>query len=462
MEKGGKMSMNSELLCRISPGDITVNRQVALRFTMKSQGSREVKFYNEGDYTAQKIPNINEATPLSDVTYFYFFFTYGDATDALMKGDVENIQFTWRDKNWDVAECTDPNIGIYWKICPLKDIIWEAHADPEKSELVIDFPDVVCNGAVGTAYAYLQIGSNKDRIEMSVEKYPEPKIENFKVLSSGPHYIGEKGTLGWTIKNHANYTISLDGSPVIQDTDDYKTEVEIKYGEYTLTAQNRAGTVDQQKTEFDLKIINNFEINEMSPTKAVLSWEIEERNADEWKLKGFSFQELKAKEDKKEIQTETTSDRTFELIVTPKNSGDKVYKDASFVAPVIESFKVKHEKVNKSERLDCEDMLTEVDENGFISPNLIRGEHRDGYCTSFSFSCKGGGGGGGNSYNHHFTWTVKNVESCYITVNGNRQGSYDASVTNCTVTNQYEKCTGTLEAEGQYKYTVYKDSEEEK
>lgn len=458
------MSMDSELLCRISPGDITVNRQVALRFTMKSRENREVKFYNEGDYTAQKIPNINEATPLSDVTYFYFFFTYGDATDALMKGDVENIQFTWRDKNWDVAECTDPNIGIYWKICPVKDIVWEAHADPEKSELVIEFPDVVCNGTVGTAYAYLQEGSSKDRIAVPVEKYPEPKIENFKVLSSGPYYIGEKGTIGWTIKNHANYTIKLDGSPVIQDTDDYKMEVEIKYGKYVLEAQNRACTVDQQKTGFEMNIIKNFEMNELSPSKAVLSWEIEERNADKWYLKEFEDLKLAAKADKMEIQTETTSDRTFELIVTPKNSSENVYEDIPFLMPTIESFTVNNTKVNKSERLDCEDMLTEVDENGFISPNLIRGEHRDGYCTSFSFSCKGGGGGGGggNSYNHHFTWAVKNVKNCYITVNGDKQGPYGEYVTGCTIKDHYEKCTGTLEANGQYMYAVYKDSEEEK
>lgn len=450
--------MEKEILCTMSPDEITVTRQVAMTFTMMHQGDKDVTFINEGGYKAEDIPDIDSSEMLDGVTYFYFYFTYGDTPEALVDGNEDRIEFQCDSEDWDVVGGDKSNYGYVWKICPRDTIVWKADGQESNSELVIEFPDINCNGAVGTAYAYVREGKEENPLAISIKKYLNPQIKDLKILPDEPdkpYFIGEKGWIGWTIPNHASFNISLDDVPVNQNSDDHKMEVDIKYGDYTLKVTNKIGTCESQNTHFPLDIIKQFSIDNLSASKAVMSWEIEEKNADDWKLKGFSITELKSTETHKEISAETTTDRKFTLMAQPKGSAVWVTDEKAFVMPVIDSFTVTSKKVDKQDRLDCENILMERDLNGFVPLELITADGLDEYATPFCFACKGGGGGGSSTYDHCYIWSGRNVDKYYLTVGGDKK-EFDKDTTSYTIRNQDEYGSAVLEAEGQYQYTVRK------
>lgn len=451
--------MEKEILCTMSPNEITVTRQVAITFTMMHQGDQDVTFINENGYTTKDIPDIDSSETLDDLTYFYFYFMYGDTPEALVDGKEDRIEFQCDSEDWDVAggDKSESNSSYLWKICPRETIVWKAGGKGRNSELVIEFPDINCIGKVGTAYAYVKEGKEGTPIAIPIIKYHNPQIIDLKVLpneSGKQYFIGEKGWIGWTIPNHASFNISLDGVPVIQNADDHKMEVDIKYGDYSLEVVNKADTRELQSTQFQLEIIKSFSIDNLSASEAVMSWEIEVKNADRWELMGFTLTELNPKETNKPIETNTTDDRKFALMAHPKGSGEGewVTDEKDFKMPVIDSFTVADTTVNKQKRTNCEDRLMGQDLNGFVPIGLIMADGSDEYVTPFYFTCKGGGGG--PFYDHSYTWSGRNVEQYYLTVGGARNGPYDKDTTSKTIRNHDKSDSALLEAEGQYHYTV--------
>lgn len=437
----------------INPDNITVSRKADLIFSMDNGGGDTVTFWNEGGYTAKDIPDIDSGETLAGVSYFYLYFLYGEAADALMEGDGSSITEKLNCLGWSIVKCSDVKIHTYWKLVPEQTMVWKQDSKEVRlSQAVVQFSDIVCNSAVGTTYLCLQ-NEKKAVQKLPIHKCPMPNVSDLRIVNSNP-YIGERGTIGWRVENYASFTVTLDGNPVEQSGEYHEETVDIRYGEYAIEVKNRADTVVKKKIAFPLEIIRTFEVERLTETQATFCWEVEEKNADAWEIKQIASNI--AAEGEQTYDVRTTEDREFKMTARPKGSSDWVEKSVPFQMPIIKSFGKGTASGNVT---DCGRLMKRYERNGFLSRGLVLLSAMESeVCTSYQFSCKGGGGGGGGStYSHTYHWSGEHVEQYKLQMDSGKEfGPYSADINTVTVQTDSSDDGAWLIAEGSYSYTVKK------
>lgn len=443
----------NEVTPSINPNNLTVTNKEALTLVLDNLGETDITLHNDHGYTAADVPDFDSPKELEGFDYFYLFFDYGDQPEDLMEGDGSSIQyhFSQPETDWDIISVLDPTRGTYWKLCPVKTLVWKRGSvgDPNV-QVAIKFSEIRCNAVSGKTQMHIKPRLG-DTLSVDLWKHPMPSIADFKPASAIPCYIGEKGVLQWTVPDHSFFTIRFNGTELHPDKDFQEETVTIQYGEYLLEVKNRADYTVQKKTQFPLEIIRQFEVNKLTPQEATFTWDVEEKNADKWYIKQVA-DNLSASGKQQTFPTATTADRTFEMIAVIKGCSTTVSVAVPFQIPVITSF----EAASLNRVANCAAMLRQMNPDGFLPPELVlSAPETRAACFTFYNSCKSGP----TTYGHRFIWSGEQVTSYLLKMDSGRDsGKLPPEQHEATLYTTSSQDGATLSATGQFEYTVKKHS----
>ena len=436
------------------PQEVTVTCSAELTFTLVNSSSHPITLHN--DEQIQELSASDQSVLPEDVDCFYLYFSYGSGASDLMEENGEKITGTCYSVDWNLKSYQDSKLKQVWVLYPKSTITW---APGSSGQVKVIFQVPQCNRVPGTTPFYLKPPQG-ELCSLDITKYPYPSIIDLKISSQGPYYIGEEGTITWTVPDAKCFQFVFDGQPVQPDSDIYTITIpHIRYGTYTLEVYNQIKTKNAKDISFPLEFLRSFQIQSISPQQVTFSWDTEPKNicVDTLKILDQSAPEeplacLSRATGNETVSLSITTDHTFLLQAEIQGTeGQQVQQSIPYHVPVIESFSLADTDHHSDWNINCQQRLLRAGAVDFLPPKLVVGHAASADTVPFYVSCKGGS----TTYAHTYRWSGKYIDHYMLeTMYHEKYGSFPGDSNGAEIYTTSTTSQATLYGADQYGYVV--------